>query len=116
MIIKNYALDKFFNKIGKDFVYECKQYMNFEFNIEFDDFEWCIFLSDGLDSFTQKIQTQTSVINMPIDKFKILKKLLPFKNFKGQFVQRRLNAFKKECVQLGWDHYDDLSIAVMANK
>lgn len=88
---------------------------SYSFNIKAEGIDYIMFSSDGLNSFIKKNKTDTSVSNETIPLKEVLKKLITFKNFKGQFVQRRLNAFKKECSELGWDHYDDLSIAVMAN-
>jgi hypothetical protein len=81
-----------------------------DINTEIDHIEWVALMSDGVHSFTKKDE---NVKKESIDFLEVLPKLLDFKNFTGKFVQRRMNAFKKFCTKEGWDHYDDLSLAVM---
>jgi hypothetical protein len=56
-------------------------------------------LSDGVGSFKEK------------GKGEVISEMTSFKNYKGEFVHRRLGSFKKKCVKEGITHYDDLSCA-----
>lgn len=71
-----------------------------------DDVEWVAILSDGVHSFKDKDGNI-------VDFMEVLKELLNFKTYTGRFAQRRLNAFRKKCSQLGWTHDDDISLGVM---
>lgn len=68
-------------------------------------------LSDGVQSFYLTLVTETSRVNEKITYHDVLKELLPFKNYAGKFVQRRMNKFIKTCTKKGWSHSDDISIA-----
>lgn len=70
-------------------------------------------LSDGIKSFYELINTETSKTNSSIDYHLALSDLLSFKNFSGEFVQRRLNRFAKDCQKKNWFHSDDLSLGVI---
>jgi len=39
--------------------------------------------------------------------------LFSFKNFNGQFVQRRMNKFLKDCNKDNWYNADDISLGVI---
>lgn len=64
-----------------------------------------IILSDGIVSFTKDGQM--------IKLEDVLKELLPFKNFNGEFVERRALRFMKDAEKLGWAHNDDFSMAAI---
>ncbi len=70
-------------------------------------------LSDGVQSFTQSVTTDTSRTTQPVPVGDVLELLLAFKSGLGQFVQRRVRAFHKECAARGWTHADDISLAVV---
>lgn len=70
-------------------------------------------LSDGIKSFYELINTETSKTNSPLDYHIILNELLSFKNFSGEFVQRRINRFIKDCQKKNWFNSDDLSLGVI---
>jgi hypothetical protein len=63
--------------------------------------------SDGLSSF------QDSNKN-PIGLDKVVPILFNFKNLNPGFLQRRVQMAEKEFAKLGWSHYDDLSMGVIA--
>lgn len=63
-------------------------------------------ISDGSGSFRQSN-------NDDIDWFEIAKELTAYKTTAGQFVLRRMNAFKRKCAKEGWTHSDDISIAAI---
>ena len=43
-----------------------------------------------------------------------VRELTDFKQFAGQFAQRRLQAFEKACAtRLNWQHSDDVSLAAL---
>lgn len=64
--------------------------------------------SDGLSSFQDANKN-------PVALDKIVPILFNFKNFNPGFVQRRVQMAEKEFAKLGWSHYDDLSMGVIAN-
>ncbi len=70
-------------------------------------------LSDGVQSFTQSVTTDTSRTTQPVPVADVLELLLAFKGGQGQFVQRRVRAFQKECAARGWTHADDVSLAAV---
>jgi hypothetical protein len=62
--------------------------------------------SDGVGSF----RTAT---NDPIPWEQISKEFFDFKQTKGVFVRRRLQAFKRNCLKDNVTHYDDISVAAI---
>ncbi len=70
-------------------------------------------MSDGVLSLTKQSDSETSKKRIPVETSEVLKKLLSFKNFTGEFVTRRLQRFQKECIELGWQNYDDISIGAI---
>ncbi len=70
-------------------------------------------LSDGVQSFTQSVATDTSRTTQAVAVPDVLQLLLAFKSGQGQFVQRRVRAFQKECAARGWTHADDVSLSVV---
>jgi hypothetical protein len=70
------------------------------------DMEWIALMSDGVHSFQDENKKE-------IDYTSIVKILTDFKTTAGDFVKRRLNRFTKECKNLQWTHYDDVSLAAI---
>lgn len=62
-------------------------------------------MSDGINSY-EKMDNKDKV-----SASKILTGMTNFKNLNGQFVERRMKSFKKECQKENIRHYDDISIA-----
>ena len=75
--------------------------------------EFIAIMSDGVHSFYETAVTDTSKNNISLSYLDVIKELLDFKNFKGKFVQRRMNKFRKDCVKKNWANSDDLSLAVI---
>ena len=63
--------------------------------------------------FTQSVATDTSRTTQAVPVAEVLQLLLAFKSGQGQFVQRRVRAFQRECAARGWTHADDVSLAVV---
>lgn len=61
-------------------------------------------ISDGINSFRKQDNEEIDWNNL-VDEF------TGFKNFEGQFVLRRISAFKRKCMKENWHHLDDISIA-----
>lgn len=61
-------------------------------------------ISDGINSFRL-------ANNDPIPWTDLIEEFTGYKNFEGEFVQRRLAAFKRKCLREGITHSDDISIA-----
>ena len=61
-------------------------------------------ISDGINSFRH-------ANNDPILWTELVEEFTGYKNFEGEFVQRRLAAFKRKCLKEGITHSDDISVA-----
>ena len=55
----------------------------------------------------------TSKINENLDHLDIIRNLVDFKSFTGEFMERRLNKVLKTYSKLGINHYDDLSVGAI---
>jgi hypothetical protein len=62
--------------------------------------------SDGVASFTDKNGEL-------IEPLIVIRKLMNFKNYTGNFVQRKMNAALKKFTKQGWSHQDDISMAAI---
>jgi len=78
-----------------------------------DDVSFIAIMSDGIHSFYEQVQTETSMTNRSVDYVTVIKDLLDIKGRKGCFVQRMFNSFKRSCAVKNWHHSDDLSLAVI---
>lgn len=63
-------------------------------------------ISDGMNSFRNQDDSS-------IAWYDIINEFTGFKSMEGEFVQRRLNAFKRKCLKESIHHYDDISIAAI---
>ena len=61
-------------------------------------------ISDGINSFRTSDYTSIDWTDM-VDEF------TKYKNFEGEFVTRRMAAFKRKCVTNSISHYDDISVS-----
>ena len=68
------------------------------------DYKFIGVTSDGIASFVDADKKL-------IENIVVVKELLNFKSYKGEFIQRRMNGFNKYCLDNGWKHSDDFSIA-----
>lgn len=71
-------------------------------------------MSDGVESFYRMLLQGATKVQDFIPLKEVLPKLLGFKGYQGEFVQRRMQRFSKDCRNLDWEHSDDLSLAVIA--
>ncbi len=78
-----------------------------------DEYRFAAVLSDGIQSFTETCETDTARTPRPVPLTTILPPLLAFKGSRGQFVQRRVTAFFKECHLRRRHHGDDFSLGVV---
>jgi len=78
-----------------------------------DEYRFAAVLSDGVQSFTETCETDTSRSPRPVPLAEVLPPLLAFKGSRGQFVQRRVTAFFKDCVARRRRHGDDFSLGVV---
>lgn len=101
---------KFNNKLELEEKNEFVSFEAYEENtrVGLKDVKWIAIGSDGLNSFTNELGEE-----IPFEK--IAKELFSFKNFNGNFVQRRMQKAFKEFDKLGWKPYDDFSIGVITN-
>jgi len=74
---------------------------------------WVAVMSDGVQSFTERVVTETALTHEIVPVRKVLEELLAFKNFQGTFVRRRVNRFMEVCQKNNWSHSDDFSMGVI---
>lgn len=77
------------------------------------DYRSISLMSDGVLSFYQLLNNGTSKTEEMIPLNNVLLQLLDFKGFQGEFVDRRLQKFRKDCEKINWFHADDLSLATI---
>jgi serine/threonine protein phosphatase PrpC len=89
-----------FSKLGyeKTIEQEYSSLKHHTLEIDVNDLEWICLASDGIESFNQ-------------DAEKTIQQLSSFKNFRGVFLERRVNKLIKENKKNNITHYDDLSVA-----
>ncbi len=75
--------------------------------------KYIVLLSDGIQSFSKQISSQTSRTTDNLQADEIAAQLIGFKNYQGAFVQRRINKFRKDVCRQNISHYDDLSMAAI---
>jgi hypothetical protein len=78
------------------------------------DTEWVAVLSDGVTSFTDLVETETSRTVCPLTLSTVLPELLAFRSRTGCFVQRRTQRVLGEWSARGRHHQDDFSIGAIA--
>lgn len=61
-------------------------------------------ISDGINSFRRSDNT-------PIPWRELVDEFTGYKTTEGEFVLRRINAFKRKCLKEGITHYDDISVS-----
>jgi len=69
-------------------------------------------LSDGIESFHGAKGENGGAT--AIGYLDVVTELTAFKNFNGEFVQRRLQAFARDCARRGVFHNDDVSVAAVS--
>jgi hypothetical protein len=83
------------------------------FKLNASDYKFAAVASDGIDSFFHTRQSSTGKRIEDVCLLDVLHEFWSFKNFHGAFVERRFNRFMKDAHANGWQHADDLSIAVI---
>lgn len=78
------------------------------------DIDYVAILTDGVMSFQQMVDKQTSKVQEPIDAKDVLRDLLKFKNFAPGFVGRRVKRFLKDAAEKHWQHHDDFTMGALA--
>jgi len=69
-------------------------------------------MSDGIQSFSRQIVTDTGKMQEPVSYVEVMKELLDFKGFGGRFIERRVSWFQnKNMCKNNWVNNDDFSIA-----
>jgi hypothetical protein len=63
-------------------------------------------ISDGINSFSKSDYTS-------IPWQDLIEEFTGYKNFEGEFVLRRISAFKRKCLKEGITHSDDISVATI---
>jgi len=83
----------------------------FSYLFGIDNVDTVAIFSDGVHSFQRK-NSLGHLESIPLEE--VLRQLMAFKGMKGEFVTRRCHKFfNKFCVENGWSHYDDFSMAAI---
>jgi hypothetical protein len=75
-----------------------------------------VLMTDGIQSFIKQEITGTSKQNNPVDSLEIIKELMNFKNYSGDFLQRRCQMAFRKFRTVGIQNYDDFSMAVITTQ
>lgn len=73
------------------------------------DLSFASVFSDGIDTFHKKDDA-----NIVMPKHEVFSNLTGYKGFQGEFVQRRMLAFKKQFTKDGWQHFDDIACGTIS--
>jgi hypothetical protein len=79
----------------------------------YKDYDMVAVMSDGACSFQKTVSTGTSKRQEPVHVCEVLERLLGFKNYHGQFVQRRCKAAFRDFSEQNYFNTDDFSIGVL---
>jgi serine/threonine protein phosphatase PrpC len=85
-------------------IHDYKPFVPFTYKCAVEDGDVISVISDGINSFRK-------ADNEAIDWKDLVNEFTEFKNFEGQFVLRRVSAFKRKIAKDNWHHLDDISIA-----
>src|SRR5262249_34872134 len=83
------------------------------FKLRVGDYKYAAIASDGINSFFHTQPAANGKRLEPVSLPDVLNEFWSFKNSHGAFVERRLKRFKKDTLPKGWQHADDLAIAVI---
>lgn len=87
--------------------YESNVFKPLIFSIDLEDLEYLILSTDGIESFDVYEEREFNSID---------KAMHSFKNFNGEFLQRRMKRILKEELKNGRNNFDDLGIAAITFK
>ena len=76
-------------------------------------FDLVAIMSDGASAFERFNETNTGREPVSIPMADVLKEITSFKNYNGEFVQRRCQKALKQCRANGWQNMDDFSIGAI---
>lgn len=82
---------------------------------DYGQFDLVAILSDGLKTFLHRVVEETQATNKSVAMAGILAELFGFKNYNGEFLQRRLQKAFKTFEENGWFHTDDFSMGVVTH-
>ncbi len=71
-----------------------------------EEIETVAVFSDGVKSFMDANREMVPWLD-------VVRELMAFKGYKGEFVKRRMQGFLKACEKRGWRHDDDVSMAAV---
>lgn len=82
----------------------------------YDYYDMVAVISDGVLSFQKLEITGTSKRKTPVHVCEIVQEILDFKNYNGQFVQRRSKAAFRKFTDNYYENMDDFSVGVVYKK
>lgn len=81
--------------------------------LDLDTIDSITLMSDGIDALQYK-NTYTGERNVNLLKIRpTIRNALAFKNYNGEFVQRRMNRFMRDIDKMGVEPFDDISVATI---
>jgi hypothetical protein len=86
----------------------------FEHNFPLSEYQWVAVMSDGGGSFLEMVDHGTGLEPKELNVVAVMRELLGFKNFQGEFVQRRCVKAFKDFTKKHWQNTDDFAIAAIA--
>ena len=117
--ITNYTIPADFSEVKSSFQEgDFRTYLTewgpcFNQSYHISEYDLVAVISDGISSFSQVVKTDTGISNESIPEWLVLKELLAFKNYNGNFVQRRFGRAFDKFAKDGWRNGDDVSIGVI---
>lgn len=78
-----------------------------------EDTECVAVMTDGVSSFMKTKKEDTSIVMETIPADEIIRQVMAFKSYTGQFVQRRVGKLRKEFDKVNWANTDDFSVAAV---
>lgn len=97
------VIDRFEGMDEEDFIFSESAFTPLVIQREVEEGDTISVISDGINSFGQ--------MNDSINYLDLIDEFTGFKNTNGEFVKRRINAFKRKCEKENIVHGDDISIA-----
>lgn len=111
LIITTYDFNCLTGDVVNKIIEKTKAMWNVVQNYSVQEYDMAVLLSDGVASFYETIVSNTSKSTKTIPITTILKEVLNFKNYGGEFVKRRCKAAFRQFQEMNWHNSDDFSMS-----
>ena len=98
-------------RIGDDVLEYVSSHANECGSFSIDELEYIALLSDGIDALQYKASFDGEKNANDFKLGSVIEDALAFKNYNGEFIQRRFKRFMKDIDRKGYEPYDDISVA-----